>query len=98
MARRRSAAMSAPAPLLGEKQTSGGRLAATDFMSTHPNPPRPPGRLPGLVHAIDHAGIAQVLRGLAGLVAGKRVLGSPRLRGGTTWSDHGPSAIHAGAA
>jgi hypothetical protein len=28
--------MSAPAPLLGEKQTSGGRLAATDFMSTHP--------------------------------------------------------------
>jgi hypothetical protein len=27
--------MSAPAPLLGEKQTSGGRLAATDFMSTH---------------------------------------------------------------
>jgi hypothetical protein len=29
--------MSAPAPLLGEKQTSGGRLAATDFMSTHPN-------------------------------------------------------------
>ena len=23
--------MSAPAPLLGEKQTSGGRLAATDF-------------------------------------------------------------------
>jgi hypothetical protein len=31
------AAMSAPAPLLGEKQTSGGRLAATDFMSTHPS-------------------------------------------------------------
>jgi len=27
--------MSAPAPLLGEKQTSGGRLAATDLMSTH---------------------------------------------------------------
>jgi len=35
-ARRRSAAMSAPAPPLGERQTSGGRLAATDFMSTHP--------------------------------------------------------------
>ena len=30
--------MSAPAPPLGEKQTSGGRLAATDFMSTHPSP------------------------------------------------------------
>lgn len=29
--------MSAPAPLLGEKQTSGGRLAATDLMSTPPN-------------------------------------------------------------
>ena len=29
--------MSALAPLLGEKQTSGGRLAATDFMSTHPS-------------------------------------------------------------
>ncbi|MCP1745085.1 hypothetical protein ABIF65_006762 [Bradyrhizobium japonicum] len=28
--------MSAPAPLLGEKQTSGGRLAVTDLMSTHP--------------------------------------------------------------
>src|SRR5882724_13197523 len=28
--------MSAFAPLLGEKQTSGGLLAATDFMSTHP--------------------------------------------------------------
>ena len=31
--------MSAPAPLLGEKQTSGGRLAATDFMSTHASCP-----------------------------------------------------------
>ena len=30
--------MSAPAPLLGKKQTSGGRLAASDFMSTHPSP------------------------------------------------------------
>jgi TRAP-type mannitol/chloroaromatic compound transport system substrate-binding protein len=29
--------MSAFAPLLGEKQTSGGLLAATDFMSTHPS-------------------------------------------------------------
>jgi hypothetical protein len=36
LARKRSAARSAPAPLLGEKQTSDGRLAATDFMSTHP--------------------------------------------------------------
>jgi hypothetical protein len=28
--------MSAPAPV-GEKQTSGGLLAATDFMSAHPS-------------------------------------------------------------
>jgi hypothetical protein len=39
LARKRSAARSAPAPLLGEKQTSDGRLAATDFMSTHPTTP-----------------------------------------------------------
>jgi hypothetical protein len=55
--------MFAPAPLWGEKQRSGGRPAATGFMSTHPSPDSdathpPKGRIAtavsfqGLVHYV----------------------------------------------
>jgi hypothetical protein len=55
--------MSAPAPLLGEKQTSGGRLAATDFMSTHPNLiPLQLGPQKSPFDDIDHKPLPQAVR------------------------------------